>query len=96
MEERIVKDINDLLTQLFQKMKESNYEWDAENRQLKRINNDVTQEPKWTEEDERMMYGIIADIEYAKVTNTVAHLSDEIYNNEEAWLMAIKDRIINT
>ena len=37
MEERIIKDINDLLTQLFQKMKEAGYEWDAAKKELKKI-----------------------------------------------------------
>lgn len=36
MEERIIKDINDLLTQLFQKIKEADYEWDEENKELKK------------------------------------------------------------
>ncbi len=34
MEERIIKDINDLLTQLFQKIKEAGYEWDADKKEL--------------------------------------------------------------
>ena len=37
MEERIIKDINDLLAQLFQKMHEAGYEWDAEKKELKKI-----------------------------------------------------------
>lgn len=37
MEERIIKDINNLLTQLFQKMKEAGYEWDAKKKELKKI-----------------------------------------------------------
>ena len=37
MEERIIKDINDLLIQLFQKMKEAGYEWDDEKKELKEI-----------------------------------------------------------
>lgn len=37
MEERIIKDINNLLTQLFQKMREAGYEWDAEHKQLNKI-----------------------------------------------------------
>ena len=36
MEERIIKDINDLLTQLFQKIKEAGYEWDTEKKELKK------------------------------------------------------------
>lgn len=37
MEERIIKDINNLLAQLFQKMHEAGYEWDAEHKQLNKI-----------------------------------------------------------
>ena len=37
MEERIIKDINNLLTQLFQKIKEASYVWDADKLELKRF-----------------------------------------------------------
>ena len=37
MEERIIKDINNLLTQFFQKIKEAGYEWDAEKKELKKF-----------------------------------------------------------
>ena len=37
MEERIIKDINNLLTQLFQKMKEAGYEWSDKDRKLIKI-----------------------------------------------------------
>lgn len=37
MEERIIKDINNLLAQLFQKMHEAGFEWDAERKQLKKL-----------------------------------------------------------
>lgn len=45
MEERIIKDINNLLTQLFQKMKEAGYKWDSENKELKKV------EPKTLDAD---------------------------------------------
>lgn len=38
MEERIIKDINNLLAQLFQKMHEAGYKWDAEKKELRKIN----------------------------------------------------------
>ena len=41
MEERIIKDINNLLAQLFQKMKEAGYEWDDEKRELKKIEQSI-------------------------------------------------------
>lgn len=37
MEERIIKDVNNLLTQLFQKMKEAGYELDGEKKELRKI-----------------------------------------------------------
>lgn len=37
MEERIIKDINNLLTQLFQKIKESGYRFDFEKKELKKV-----------------------------------------------------------
>lgn len=37
MEKRIIRDINNLLTHLFQKIRESGYEWDAKNKELKKI-----------------------------------------------------------
>lgn len=37
MEERIIKDINNLLTRLFQKMEEAGYEWDEEKKEFKKI-----------------------------------------------------------
>ena len=46
MEERIIKDINDLLIQLFQKMKEAGFEWDAEKKELKKIEQEETELPK--------------------------------------------------
>lgn len=37
MEERTIKDINNLLTLLFQKMENAGYAWDAEKKELKKI-----------------------------------------------------------
>lgn len=36
MEERIIKDINDLLAQLFQKMKEAGYTWDSDKKEIRK------------------------------------------------------------
>jgi hypothetical protein len=58
MEERIIKDINNLLTQLFQKMHEAGYEWDAEKLELKKIE----QKPAWSEEDEKILNSVIEEI----------------------------------
>lgn len=43
---------------LFQKMKEAGYEWDAEKKELKKIE----QKPTWSEEDERIFDSIIEEI----------------------------------
>lgn len=58
MEERIIKDINNLLAQLFQKMKEAGYEWDADKKELKKIEHNP-----WSEEDEKMLNHIIGLLE---------------------------------
>ena len=42
---------------LFQKMKEAGYEWDAEKKELKKIE----QKPAWSEEDERIYQSILDD-----------------------------------
>lgn len=46
---------------LFQKMKEAGYEWDAEKKELKKIE----QNPAWSEEDELILKEIISDYESA-------------------------------
>lgn len=41
MEERIIKDINDLLTQLFQKVNEAGYTFDFKNKEFKKIETEI-------------------------------------------------------
>lgn len=63
---------------LFQKMKEAGYEWDAENKQLKKI------EPKtaaWTPMDEQ------------RVENLLAIIEGHGYPEEVIWLNSLKDRV---
>jgi hypothetical protein len=48
MEERIIKDINNLLTQLFQKMRDAGWTFDFEKKELKKIE----QNSAWSEEDD--------------------------------------------
>lgn len=50
MEEKIIKDINNLLAQLFQKMKEAGYEWNADKKVLVMIGIDNDDEDERYEE----------------------------------------------
>lgn len=70
---------------LYQKMKEAGYEWDAEKKELKKIE----QKPAWSEEDEEMLNYIICDIESLKEQVYCKTLCDE----EIDWLKNLKDRL---
>ena len=72
---------------LFQKMKEAGYEWDAEKKELKKIE----QKPAWSEEDEKIIEEIINDIECARAINY--HAPKEGYEFRENWLKSLKQRI---
>ena len=63
---------------LFQKMKDAGYEWDAEKRELKKIE----QNPAWSEEDEKMLKSIIYCIDGTPLLD-----SDQI-----DWLKSLKPR----
>lgn len=63
---------------LFQKMKEAGYEWDAEKKELKKI-----EQKSWSEEDELMFISTIQGIE---MTNGAAQLKID-------WLKSLKERI---
>lgn len=65
---------------LFQKMKESGYEWDADKKELKKI------EPKhtWSEEDEKILNEFIESLRYCNGNG---------YNKQIDWLKSLKDRI---
>ena len=67
---------------LFQKMKEAGYEWDAEKKEFKRIE----QKPSWSEEDERMYRGLHNLIYSTPYCDSRKELSD--------WFKSIKDRVI--
>ena len=64
---------------LFQKMKEEGYEWDAEKKELKKIE----QKPAWSEEDEETMSGLLSFL----LINT----SDQ-WTNYGNWLKSLKER----
>lgn len=92
MEKRIIEDINNLLTQLFQKMKEAGYEWDAEQKELKKIE----QTPMWSEEDEVRLTSTIQKLEYAKSLDAYNEYGkDSIIKNID-WLKSLKERIRRT
>ena len=68
---------------LFQKMKEAGYEWDAEKKELRKIE----QNPAWSEEDESILNGI---------TNYLcSHDSCELegFGKWYDWLKSLKDRV---
>lgn len=64
---------------MFQKMKESGYEWDAEKKEVKRIE----QKSTWSEEDEVMLGNALWACKEK-------YCSTETYN----WLKSLKDRVI--
>ena len=67
---------------LFQKMKEAGYEWDAEKKELKKIE----QKPAgWSEEDETVLNNLI----YALANDRIGNNSDEYVE----YLKSLKDRV---
>ena len=82
--------------QLFSKMKEAGYEWDAEKKELKKIE----QKPTWSEEDERLRYSCIAHIkeELEEIRNDKFGHSEIILDLKEScrerikWLESLKER----
>jgi hypothetical protein len=62
---------------LFQKMKEANYEWNTEKKELK----EIEQTSSWSEEDEKMVKDIIAAIDTL------------YYHGMVNWLKSLKGRI---
>lgn len=66
---------------LFQKMKEAGYEWDAEKKEVKKIE----QKPTWNEEDEKMLSKLIEVLNGGMtITPTKTYID---------WLKSIKDRV---
>ena len=75
---------------LFQKMKEAGYEWDAEKKELRKIE----QKPAWSEEDVLAIERII--VQCAQSTRNgkpKALYTDEILDNLVNWLKSLKDRV---
>ena len=69
---------------LFQKMKEAGYEWDAEKKELKKIE----QKPTWSDEDERIWKDIIRVIK-GEISFTSEKANEEYID----WLESLKQRI---
>ena len=71
---------------LFQKMKEAGYEWDAEKKGLKKIE----QKPAWCEEDERFFKNALWHISYSISSGK----STNIHCDTTDWLKSLKERMI--
>ena len=93
MEKRIIKDINNLLTQLFQKIEEAGYQWDAKKKELKLLisNGGDFESPTWSEVDERMLSGIIDEIEANK--REAPSYDIPLYDMYLNWLKSLEDRV---
>lgn len=63
---------------LFKMMKESGYEWDADNKELKKI-----EHPAWSKDDEKMYESILTD--------TVQE--NTLDNRQIHWIRSLKDRV---
>ena len=77
---------------LFQKIKEAGYEWNAEKKELKKIE----QKSAWSEEDEYILSRIINDLKFLKNTisidpNYIVSITD--IEREINWFESLKDRI---
>lgn len=76
---------------LFQKMKEEGYEWDADKKELKKIE----QKPAWSEDDE---IGLDDALWCCKQAASIAKDENDMGNAwyAENWLKSIKDRVGST
>ena len=76
---------------LFQKMRESGYEWDSDKKELKKIEQH-SEKPKWSEEDEKNWLGIMDEIEANK--SSAPDYDIETYDRYLCWLESLKQRIL--
>jgi len=72
---------------LFQKMKEAGYEWDAEKKELKKIE----QKTVWSEEDEKNWQGVIDEIKANK--SNAPDCDVKTYDRFLSWLESLKQRL---
>ena len=73
---------------LFQKMKEAGYEWDAEKKELKKIERN----PVWSEEDQETIDYLIDYLE-DKLDCSYTDLDKETFTKEITLLKSLKDRV---
>ena len=71
---------------LFYKMKENGYEWEAEKKELKKIEHSA-----WSEEDEKNLQGIIDEIQANK--SDAPSYDINVYDRYLNWLKSIKDKV---
>ena len=72
---------------LFQKMKEAGYEWDADKKELKKVEQ---KHAAWSEEDEKMIWAIPLVIDtYPKQEMFYGHSKEKLIS----WIKSIKDRV---
>ena len=72
---------------LFAKMKEAGYEWDAEKKELKKIE----QKPAdWSEEDKRIIDNLISQLGNLFARKLIKEETKDKYVN---WLKNLKDRV---
>ena len=72
---------------LFQKMKEAGYEWDAEKKEMKKVEQ---KHAAWSEEDEKMILAIPLVIDtYPKQEMFYGHSKEKLIS----WIKSIKDRV---
>ena len=70
---------------LFKKISDKGYLWDVKNKQLKKKEDII----KWSEEDDRILYNVIAYIGYAAGQTGV---KDDLFKEANDWIKNIKDR----
>lgn len=71
---------------LFQNMEGAGYEWDAEDKELKKIEQKIA----WSEEDETYLKQALEEVEYALNDKNLIYTGNE---DVLIWLKSIKDRI---
>jgi len=74
---------------LFAAMHEAGYEWDAENKQLRKIG----QNPAWSEEDEEMRNSIVKIFKDSQRDGISEAIMPEQFDKIFDWLKFLKDRI---
>ena len=82
----VTKEQRDLL---FQKMNEAGYEWDAENKELKKIE----QDSNWNNEDESQVEFLTALCEDQQIHSAGDSTMHRTAEEAKTWLKSIKDRI---